>query len=310
MVWSDPNIQALAKEFVPAAEEVESLCSENQQRRQQQASTFAGGLFQKFGEATRLADPQNWHEPGTKQGIYAIGPQGEYLGARFAGGEAASVRQMMTLALQRWNNLRLEKRYANKPVPELPESDHCPVQCEPGGAILRATSRDLPSSADPTRGRRFYQVENGLSMWINFTKWAWNTEWLELSPAEARTLQPTADRGEVPVAIARRIATRLLIDNVRGQTQGWQNDHVRSISVRYSRAGEKVTYLGDFSMNAGGRSFSGQIYGEGKVDSGALVEMSWVCIGPRAGRDVFNQREQDPGPIPMGVVIDLYDNGR
>jgi len=306
VVWSDPQIQALAKEFVPAAEEVEFLCSENAQRRQQQAQTFAGGLFQAFGRQVAQFDPPNWHEPGTKQGIYAIGPNGEYLGARFAGGEAASVRQMLTAALQRWEQVRRQRNYANSPIPDAAATEPCPISCDPGGAILRATSRDLPSAADPTRGRRFHQVPDGLNMWINFTKWAWNNEWLALSPAEVRALQPAEGQGDVPTALAKKPAPRLLIDNVRGQTRGWTEAEVRSISVRYRREGAKVAYFGDFSIQSQGRSYAGQIYGEGRYEGG-LKEMSWLCIGPRAGRDVFNQREQDPGPIPLGIVIDLYE---
>ena len=74
-------------------------------------------FFKEFGEAL---PPDDWNHPGTKQGVYMIGPNAEALeGGGAISGDAAQVVERLERALGRWKELRREKKYANRPVPRV-----------------------------------------------------------------------------------------------------------------------------------------------------------------------------------------------
>ena len=152
LVWSDPEIKRLSKEFVTVADEVYYLYPENPQHLARAASREDHLFFKRFGDSMPKGD---WNHPGTKQGIYMMGPNAEYLEGRFAASsDPADIRARLSRALSRWEALRSEKSYANKAIPARPWSPPPGVE---GELVLRVNIRDLP------RGRGIRAVRGGTS---------------------------------------------------------------------------------------------------------------------------------------------------
>jgi hypothetical protein len=183
LVWSDPEIKRLSKEFVTVADEAYGLYPENPQHLERAKSRPEHVFFAKYGEQVPAGD---WNPRGTKQGIYMIGPQSEYLEGRFAAsGEPEDIKRRLRRALDRWEGLREEKGYANRPVPAKPWSPPPGVE---GELVLRVNVRDLPRGPGDRSGARKHELpETG--MWRDFVRWAWNENWVAV--AEARSLVPT-----------------------------------------------------------------------------------------------------------------------
>ena len=81
MVWSDARLAELSREFVTVADEVYMLYPEDEWNLARVKDTPQHKFFKRFGESMPLG---HWRESGTRQGVYMIGPDGEYLEGRFA----------------------------------------------------------------------------------------------------------------------------------------------------------------------------------------------------------------------------------
>lgn len=298
MVWSDPEIKRLSKDFVTVADEAYYLYPENPQHLQQAAARQDHLFFRKYGEQM---PPGAWNK-GTKQGIYMMGPNSEYLEGRFAAsGEPEDIKARLTRALAKWEALRKEKGYANKPIPAKPWS---PPPGVSGELILRVNIRDLPRGSGDKSGARRHEVA-GSGMWMDFVKWAWNENWVAVDRASA--LVPKSSRTEeVDPALVRRLAAEVMVDNVRGQAPEWRPEEVKSATLTMRRIDiGKVEYEGSVSMAAGDRGYDAKIYGQGSWDGSKFTELDLVVMGIRRGAAMFNQRESDKGPAPMGVTLSL-----
>ncbi len=265
-------------------------------------------FFKRFGE--QVPKPE-WNHPGTKQGIYFMGPDAEYLEAKFASSHAADILARMKRALAKWETLRQEKSYSNSPVPQV--STGPPISVIGNKPmILQVNLRDLPRSEIDRSGARFEDVGRMNEPWFEFGKWAWNQNWIGLDDPRAFVTTSTT---AVPVspAIVRRIAMEVLVDNVRGQAPTWRPEHIKDATLtmrRFAVAGSKSTmeYMGAARMEAGAQSYACTIYGQGvwnesteKFDSFDLV-----AIGERRGAWQYNSRENDRGPAPMGVALSVW----
>lgn len=265
-------------------------------------------FFKRFGE--QVPKPE-WNHPGTKQGIYFMGPDAEYLEAKFASSNAADILARMKRALVRWESLRQEKGYANSPVPQYTTG---PPMYLIGDKpmILQVNLRDLPRSSGDRSGARFEDVGRMNEPWFEFSKWAWNQNWIGLDDPKAFVTTSTI---AVPVssAIVRKIAMEVLVDNVRGQAPTWRSEHVKEASLtmrRFAVSGSKSTmeYVGKAHMEAGSQSYVCTIYGQGVWNEATQKFESFdlVAIGDRRGAWQFNNRENDRGPAPMGVALSVW----
>lgn len=299
MVWSDPEIKRLSKDFVTVADEVYMLYPEDPGNLNRVKDRAEHQFFKKFGESM---PPGAWNHPGTKQGIYMMGPEAEYLEGRFAAsGEPVDIRERLKRALDRWETLRKEKGYANKPIPAKPWSPPPGVE---GELILRVNLRDLPRGDGDESGKRRHELA-ATGMWRDFVKWAWNENWFAVP--RATSFVPKGD-GEEPVdqAIIRAMAREVLVDNVRGQTQAWRDEEVLEAKLTMKRLSDRrIEYTGRVSMKAGQRGYDATLYGQGRWNGKAFEELDLVVLGMRRGRGTFNQRENDLGPAPMGVTLSL-----
>lgn len=303
------------------AEEVHFLYPEGDWALEQRAGDPGHELFKHFGTQVPAED---WNAGGTKQGIYMMGPNGEYLeGAHAASGRADHLRWRMERALERWEALKAEADYADQPVP-LGDAV-APPAIEAAPLALRVSLRDLPRESDPDAGRRITSRDKRDRRWIAFTNWAWNQNWITFDdplvfvPRAVRGLAAEADADAVGTweavsrNVVRRIARNVLVDNVRGQTSAWLNDAVQvaELEMRFTaRDGELVTleYRGSAALANASATYAPTLCGRAvwNLRTRSFVTFSLVAIGTRSGTGTFNQRAEDPGPAPMGIVLDLF----
>lgn len=307
MVWSDPEIKKLAGQFVTVTEEVHFLYPEGEWALNRVKDEPAHRFFKRFGEAMPEGD---WNHPGTKQGVYMIGPNAEYLeGGGAISGDAPQVRERLKRALERWSHLRKEKKYRNAPVPAAQELAPPPVAGKP--LVFRVFLRDLPRGKGDESGRRFREADLR-GIWPHFVQWAWNVNWIAFD--DPTDFLPEGKKPEpLDPAVLGRLAREVLVDNVRGQQRAWAADHLKAGTltmrrVRTTKSAITIAYEGSARLEDGGRNYLPTLRGraiwnrkERRFDSFELV-----AIGSRTGRGRFNQRGNDPGPAPMGVAITLF----
>lgn len=308
MVWSDPEIIRLSKEFLPVADEVYMLYPEDRYNLDRVKNDPAHLFFKAFGERVPKED---WNHPGTKQGIYMIGPNGEYLGARFAASGPNEVRDELKKALNNWEIIK--NNYSPKPIPA--QQQIVPPEFRGKAVLLRVSLRDLPENDRDQRGMRFNPSQAG-RQWMDFTKWAWNQNWIAFdSPTPLITDSP--DWKPVPKEVANRIAQEVMVDNVRGQAGHWRDQDIRRLNfeVRRVRANSSewvLEYRGSGQFSNGGASYAPRFFGEAIYSPRDRRFVKWdlVAVGERRGGWRFNQRSNDPGPSSLGIALRLHDSER
>ena len=291
------------------ADEVQLIYPEGELALAQIAEDPAHLFFKGYGAQVPKGD---WNHPGTKQGVYMIGPGGEYLeGSQVASSSAERLLKRMEGALKRWETLKEQAGYAAKPIPRAgavapPEVDASPM-------ALRVYARDLPrAEGDSTTGRRRVEADLSGKPWINFLEWAWNQSWLTLDDPSA--LVPIGEEAQaVPEAVTRRIVGRALIDNVRGQNPIWKPEEVElaTLSMRaiHTTASTiEIQYTGEARMQAGDKRYAPGLAGRATWDREAKSFRSFqlVAVGERAGAARFNLRRGDLEASPMGVLLELH----
>lgn len=292
------------------AEEVHHIYPEGEWSLSQLAEDPGHLLFKAYGALVPEAD---WNHPGTKQGIYMMGPNGEYLeGAHATSGHADRLVERLKRGLKRWDALRKDKKYEALPVPRAAAVG--PPEIESAPMALRISLRDLPRGKRDQSGRRREKSDLRGRHWMSFTEWAWNQNWMTIEDPAA--LVPAADQLEL-IAVAdttvQRIVRRALVDNVRGQNPAWKPEHVKSatLNMRATSVTDErieIEYTGAAECVAGPKRYAPTLHGRATWDreADAFVSFQLVAIGERAGAARFNQRAEDKSPAPMGVLLELH----
>lgn len=265
-------------------------------------------LFKGFGAQMPEGD---WNDPGTKQGIYMMGPNGEYLeGAHAASGSSSRLAERLGRAMERWKALKKEKKYAEAKIPAVLEV--APPNMVDAPMVLRVSIRDLPRGKGDESGRRRTKGDLKGRGWMAFTEWAWNQNWFAVSDPAAWVPKGKAEE-PVPAEAAEALIRGTLIDNVRGQNPAWKAEDVKesTLSMRAVKKSRKVwliEYTGSARLDAGGKGFSPSLYGRAEWDPKAKAFRSFrlVATGERRGAARFNQRAEDQAPAPMGVLLELH----
>lgn len=265
-------------------------------------------FFKAYGKQVPAGD---WNETGTKQGIYMMGPDGEYLeGAHAVSGDPKRLIERLEAALERWKGVKKEKKYEGKDIPVRgvvapPEIDAAPL-------ALRVSMRDLPRGEGDTSGRRRTKKDLRGRGWMAFTEWAWNQKWHTLDDPMALVAKRKKAE-DVPKDVAERIARHAFVDNVRGQNPAWKAEHIKELTLtkRVLKTEKKhwvIAYEGSVLLEDGAKRFEAKLYGEAEWNHIAKVfdSLRIVTIGERAGAAMFNQRAKDKAPAPMGVLIELH----
>ncbi len=297
----------MSRQFVTVAEEVHFIFPEGAGNLNRVKDEPAHKFFREYGESMPAGV---WNDPGTKQGIYMIGPNAEYLeGGGAISGEADDMRRRLRTALERWKVLRKEKKYKNRRVPPTKNIAVPSVTGKP--LALRVFLRDLPRGGADKSGRRVTK-EDLRGIWPDFTQWAWNINWTSVEDPSA--LVPAGDdRQPVSNELFRRLCRDVLVDNVRGQTPRWRTEQVQLAELTMQRVATKrgrwvIEYQGRAAMDSGTLKYEPTLYGRGlwNPKKSRFEELEIVAIGNREGAGTFNQRGNDPGPAPMGVALILH----
>ncbi|MEZ6195343.1 MAG: hypothetical protein R3F20_06420 [Planctomycetota bacterium] len=236
-----------------------------------------------------------------------IGPDAEYLeGAHAISGNADAVRERLARALERWEKLREEKKYRNLPVPSVRTA--MPPEYADKKLVLRVFLRDLPRGEGDESGRRFTKADLR-GMWLDFTKWAWNQNWIAFD--DPRAFLPKGKKEqEVDPEVFGRICREVLVDNVRGQAPRWKRPQVKEARLTMKRlpdvdGNHEVEYHGVARMEGEDNSYRPIVHGRATWDprKKRFLRFELLAIGERAGKWQFNQRARDLGPAPMGIAL-------
>ncbi len=296
-VWADDEVQALARNFLCVADEVWTL---------DHVDSPAGKLFREFIKNTPPEIPRGG---STKQGIYAMTPDGEFLGAHFARHDKAETLALLRDALKRWNEMVLKKSLKPKPIP--PHSlvrtwGADGVNRDAGGnagaraaLVLQVCVRDLPFKGERHPGPAMYRN------WVNQT-------WTDFTQDEMLSLLPKGGaKTTVPEALFRRLAQDTLLDFVRGQMSRWSDASVRKAVLTVEPVSSKdglvsVRYQGEFHGEEGARGFECKLHGRATFDTRVnrfrLFEL--VAAGMRHGRTENFRGDEPPSPLGLAFIIE------
>lgn len=290
------------------AEEVHGIFPEGADNLARIAKDPAHLFFKKYGESMPAGA---WNDPGTKQGIYMMGPEAEYLegGGAISGG-IDDVRRRLRTALDRWAELRKKKKYANEPVPE---TDNVAVPDVAGKPlVLRAFSRDLPRGPGDRSGRRFTKADFR-GIWPDYVKWAWNINWIGFDDPSVLVPSGTSEEMVRP-EVVRRLCRQVLVDNVRGESGRWADSSVKLAelamrSIESDTTRFVIEYRGRAKLESWHQKYEPRLYGRGvwNFEAKRFDELEIVAIGQRTGAGPLNRRKQDRGPAPMGVALILHE---
>lgn len=290
LAWSNPEIAALVKRFVPCADEVWQL---------QHVDTPEALLFRDFMDDGHYAKRKG--DGKTRQGIYAVAPSGKLLASWNARREDF-VAARLEEALEAWEKLSREERL---PKEALAAGGRAEDAYPEDGLALRVFTRDLPRE-DPPEGWRAK---------------AWNIDHLWLSAEEAAALA----KGALPERAAQRVAFLHGRDNARGQSRPYPAKSVKDASLTARVIGKDgdlvqlelrgaihVVEAGTWPINdrfdqpaLHERSFKGTLFGRATWDGSRFTAFSLACAGERRGATQYNERADDPGPAGLGMVFEL-----
>ena len=312
--WSDRKLQVLAKKFVPVADEVWRLHN---------LKELDCRFFQGFCEEGHYGGARA--HGTTRQGIYCCTPSGRFLGS-INTTDPRRMEAMLRSAWKRWEAIPRAERYLDyDPASRREEIRRRETLFPEDGLALRVYSRDGARTGLPDDWRRT----------------AWNVDSLWFRKDEATQLVPAKPKKGTlrawPTPLVQRLVRHNLVDNVRGQTNGYAGaqvqvatltttvTRVRGSIVEMTFAGEsRTTTTGQWPENgraasaAEGERFARgvrtEMSGHATFDrtTGRFTRFRLAAVGTRWGRTRFNFRQEDvdEAPIAFAIVLDEDDPGR
>ena len=292
-VWSDDRVIELAREFVPATDEVWRL-----QHRDEPECRF----FQRMAKEGHYR-PDN----STQQGIYVCAPSGRFL-ASINSNQPERVLAIMKRGLKLYRALDPDERKLSDPA--LVAANKRMEHREPSrGLVLEMIARDIPRDGDPDETR----AEK------------WNRDMAWFTQREARSLVPgrpsTGDTYDLPPLFVNRLVALHMVDTVNGQTKPFEFEEVKG-----SRVAARVS---DVTAESIELEFSGKTHSEStdanrhQSPRGVVTNLkgsaTWnrrtnqfsrfelVAVGHRWGYTRFNDRRggTKENSNPLGFVFRL-----
>ena len=304
-VWNDDEVQALAREFVPATAEVWGLRT---------GKGTANDFFRK------ASDPL---DPGRSHGLYLMGPEGENLGFQFISRPKPPVLELLKKGLARWAELVKEKKYKAKPVPALDLLQTWPAEAVEAGLLAAVNVRDFPRAGNPKAGK----FEDGTPRW--------NQMRLALTKEEAAGLLPKGGASSaVPKEVLLKLARKTLVDGAKGNHAGFRKDDAMKKGLLTTTAvsssgtqttlkfegeltyeegtegydpakhGKQLAVAGDHRWDVEGLTgFDCKLTGTGVYDAAAqrFLRFELLAYGMRKG----GREKGDVEPAPMGVSFTI-----
>lgn len=251
----------------------------------------------------------------TRQGTYATAPSGVML-ASINTNDPAAMAGMLRLALNKWNSMPpTERMLTFDPASKKGEIRRPENSYPEDGLVIRVFSRDLP---------RDKKVED-------WRAGAWNQDYAWFTKDELRSMLPAkiapGEKARVPGALSYRLARLNFVDNVRGQTLAYDDQHIKTalletevlrrsggiVTVRI-RGATKAERDGEWAiagfrdMNAPSRQKLGmslKLYGTAQYDTvkNRFTSFEVVALGTRYGATQYNGRQDDLEPSPIGFFL-------
>ncbi|MCL4541157.1 MAG: hypothetical protein M1396_02280 [Chloroflexi bacterium] len=254
----------------------------------------------------------------TRQGYYVVTAGGTVLAAHNSR-DPRYMEVQLRLALERWTQLH-EAGTVQLALSIDNYVRAVPDRCATKGLVLRQYARDLPR-----------KVDNRKDDW---RKTAWNLDYVWFTAEEARALLPQRS-SSIPHAAPERLVHRLARfhcrDFVRGEPPVWPHEAIQQALLKTQwRLWTAEGAIGELELS--GRMHLSWIWKwqegptgiERAVDSGLDLALTgsatWseveqrftrfdlVATGPRWGASQYNNRLDDLGPAPIGLVFQLAGN--
>lgn len=293
-IWANQEVVELAKEFVPATDEVWRL---------QNGSDPECQHFRNFAESGHYRGDRS-----TRQGTYICTPSGRLLGSMNSHNPQAVVK-MMRKALQDYKAMDPAKRLL-PPGDSVEPTHRWEASHQPAGMDLTIFSRDLPESCDASESA--HVAWNQDRIWFSADELAWF-----LPPRNSEV--KVGDHYPIELPAVQRMTRFNIVDTVRGQTSFYQPQEVQA-----SKLEGWVTAVTDQQIQI---RFEGQTRAESGVSRNRELphgiktdvlghatfdrkqkrfeKFEWVALGERWGRTVFNGRHAELEKSPIGFVIRL-----
>lgn len=224
---------------------------------------------------------------------------------------------MLRRAIEKWKKLDPKDRLMAHPPPRQPDGRwRFENQYPEGGLVLQQFVKDLPRAGGQGRG---------------WTAGAWNQDFAWFTKDEMHSMIPPSRelgaRHRVPEKLVRRLATRHLLDTVRGQTSSFRNEHVKKAELTLAVAaveGDLVHFTLEGATRAvekgkwqlrgwhepaveTERGYEPRLLGQATYDTKRerFTAFDLVAVGPRWGGTTYNVRADDLAPQPMGIYFRL-----
>ncbi len=295
----------LNESFVPVAIDI------NLVKRQ---SDSEGDFFRHIAEQGHYAGRTK--PTPTRQGLYISGVDGDLLDS-LNSTRAESITGLIKRGLAEWDR----KQKAEKTVQPLRESNEVDanfvVEFPEGGLILRQTMRDLPISSMPRRRTKRHNFDHA---------WLTANEKSQFVPKEMKP----GSSWEIPSSTVKRFVSFHTVDQVNGEADAWDRDHVKeaSINARVTKVlGTKVTIeLSGHAKCSKDPSGATNPYNQSRVEKHIANDLSIqghlvydselksfesfrvLAAGVRSGADVYNSRTRDMGPSPIAFAFEMLED--
>ncbi|MFT5499540.1 MAG: hypothetical protein ACI9TH_004956 [Kiritimatiellia bacterium] len=294
-VWSDDEVQKLATNYVCVTEECFDL--DPPKWLEWVSNPDSTQLFLKYKRNAPNLIPNG---SPTAQGTYCMTADGTYLAGDFSLSNRDGTLQTLRKGWSKFQDLAKEKGWQPQAIPNDAIETSLGEAPEPGGIKFHIFSRDLPRGDDEHPGQNRNEQT------------AWNQNWLDLKPDQAASLvNLTPTPQPVAQAVLEHLGMQAFKDNVRGQN-GWKKGAFKSGSLTVHLAGQKgsralLQYRGQVHMEQEGSSYAPSIVGRAIYDTAKQVftQFEMLGVGQRTGASGGNRRQNDPGPAPMGIVLEL-----
>ncbi len=279
-------------EFIPCADEVWRL------HNRDDADCVH---FRKFCDDGRPLNGEG--DRATRQGTYCATPSGMPLG-KANHRDPARIAALLRSALAKWKEIKKEDRLLkDDPAKTWEQINRAEKHYPEDGLVLRVTSRDLP--------REKHQ--------LNMSDWrdkAWNHDYAWFRKEEVASMLPAAlakkTEWKLPDALVRRLCRVHFVDNVRGQTNGYDAASVQEAEItaevtRIKRGVVTIKLTGKVKQEQDGRGIEATMLGEAKynVKEEKFEQFELVVAGERWGSTRFNAREDDRERAPIGYVLQI-----
>ena len=289
-MWADPRVVELAKQFVPATDEVWRLGN---------AKAADCRLFQKMTDGVRINGRQE-----TKQGTYVCTPSGRLL-ASVNSTHASRILTVMQEGLQKWQDSSQSDREV--PTDKFEAEERWEDRYPDGGLVLWMTTRDLPGSFDPN--------QQPAKKWNQDAVWFTTDEAKQWLPVDRQS----NDLYTIPQRLAYRLARFHIVDTAKGQTSSFADDQVKGTEITgraVERTGDvlRIEFAGqtrsESSRDWNRKSPHGietDVRGSARFDlaTGRYLEFELLAIGERWGRTRYNGRRWELERSPVGFVFQM-----